>query len=53
MSDSHTFVVATSGVGGNDCFATRHAAVGEKAILESLGIDAEVRVRQRYATDPV
>jgi len=55
MTDEHVFIVTTPGPSGNDPCATRHEAVGKAAILDSVcpNHDPEVRVRDRYATDPV
>jgi hypothetical protein len=53
MTD-YTFIVATPDIDGNEHCGTRHEAIGEKAILDAIhGYDCEIRVRERYATDPV
>lgn len=56
MGDDYTYVLkAQNPPFGDPIYATRHEAVGEKAIIEAVtGRDGlEVRARPRYATDPV
>jgi len=53
-SENHTYVVRTPGPFADPICGTRHGAVGEKAILESIGTEVQgIAVRKRYATDPV
>lgn len=51
----HTYLVHTPDIYADPLFATRHEAAGERAILESIhpSWSLQIRVRKRYATDPV
>lgn len=53
-SENYTYIVRTPGPFADPIFGTRHEAVGERAILESIGTEVHyIAVRKRYATDPV
>jgi len=53
----YVYTVRTNDVYGDALFATRHEAVGEKAILDAIhegtSFRSAIGVRKRYATDPV
>ena len=56
MSDDYTYtLLGVPSQGPSPIFATRHEAIGEKAILEGIHQcdSIEVTTRKRYATDPV
>ena len=55
MTDEYTYIVHTPDEYADALHPTRHDAVGERAILEAIhpSWDLQIRVRRRYATDPV
>lgn len=55
MTDGYTYVVVVDTPACDAICGTRHEAVGEKAILDAIAPDGahEIRVRRRFATDPV
>lgn len=57
MSNDYTYIltgIPSYAPMGNPHYGTRHEAVGEKAILEAIhDTTIELRVRERWATDPV